>query len=329
LKRISNLSNDYKLITTEAFDDDYWQLEWEKDLGNGTLNPHDSLKVALDRKDSSIVVYKRFKMTPNTTQAVISKEGAMTAAQPVLDSISDVKTKTVSLSVIRPNHFWNDGAPYETENFDRLAYKISVNNGQYEIYIDAVTGENLGGDASKANGQAFAWAGFNSASQSAALAKNAMTTLGYNTLSSWVGYGSGMKDAISNFWSGSSSYGFYVDCHGSSTQIGDNATWTLSTSNVTGNWYLVFLDACSTASSTAWAQAFHVYGYSNRAFLGWSTDVDMSPAYHFNTYFWPEVQTRNHSSSIRDAALWATYQVSTDEHTPIKFYGDTSYNGRL
>ena len=155
-----------------------------------------------------------------------------------------------------------------------------------------------------------------------------MNSLGYNVLSSWVGSGSGMGTAISNFWNGSNSYGFYVACHGNPTTIGDDVgTWSLSTSDVAGNWNLVFLDACSTATNTDWAQAFNVYGNSNRAFLGWSADVYQTPAYDFCTYFWPETVNQNHSTNIRDAAVWAASQVSGS--TPIKFYGDRYYNGRV
>ncbi|MFZ3132095.1 MAG: hypothetical protein WA125_13635 [Desulfosporosinus sp.] len=323
----SNIKDGYKLVNSEAFDNDYWQLEWEKDIGDGILNPNDSLKVVLNRKDNSIAVFNRFEMMPNTSEPNISKEEALAAAQPVLSSISKITSTTISQSVIRPNYFWNDGGPYQKEASAKLAYVININNGEYLIYIDSVTGTNLGGDESKKNGKAFAWTGFSFAAESASLARTGMSGLGYNALSSWVGSGSSMGTSINSYWSGSSSYGFYVDCHGSSTSIGDNSTWSLSTSNVTGNWNLVFLDACSTGASTAWARAFKIYGYSGRAFLGWYQGVEVTPAYEFNTYFWPEAVNMNHSNNIRDAAVWAASQVSGS--TPIRFYGDSSYNGRV
>lgn len=326
VEKNSNL-NGYKLVSSESFDDDYWQLNWEKDIGSDILNPYDSLKVVLNSKNNSVAVYNRFNMTPNTAKAVITKEEALTAAQPVINQFSKVTNKTVSLSTVRPNYFWNDGGPYQTEDYVKLAYVINVNNGEYLIYIDAVTGENLGGDASKKDGKAFAWTGFAYASESASLARTGMSGLGYNALSSWVGSGSSMGTSIQSYWGSSSAYGFYVDCHGTSTTIGDNSTWSLSTSNVSGNWNFVFLDACSTGASTAWASAFSIYGYSGRAFLGWYQDVDVVPAYQFCTYFWPEVVNGNHSNNVKDAALWAASQVSGS--TPIRFYGDSTYNGRV
>lgn len=324
----SGLKDGYKLVSSEAFDDDYWQLEWQKYIGNGILNPYDSLKVVIDRSDNTVVVYNRFNMTPDATEAVISEEEALSAGQPILDAIGNAKNTSVSLTVTRPNHFWNEGGPYEEDDTARLAYKISINDGAYAVYIDSVTGENLGGDMLKVRkAKAFAWAGFDYASESAYLAKSGMGSFGYSTLSSWVGSGSEMGTAITDFWDGSSSYGFYVDCHGSPTTIGDNDTWELSTDDVSGNWKFVFLDACKTAKTTDWAEAFNVYGHSNRAFLGWKKNVAVPDAYDFCSYFWYEAVNQNHSDNIRDAAVWAASQCSGS--TPIKFYGDTSYDRRV
>lgn len=330
IKTNSGLKDGYKLVDSQAFDDDYWQLEWQKDIGNGILNPYDSLKVVIDRSDNTVVVYNRFKTILETTEAVISEKEALSAAKPVLDAISDAGKTSISLTVTRPNHFWNEGGPYKADNAARLAYEIKAADGTYTIYIDAVTGENLGGDQTESKkGKAFALSNLYGAQYRAALAHDAMDDIGYHVLSSWVGSGSGMGTAILNFWNGSSSYGFYVACHGNPTTIGDGSagTWALSTSDVTGNWKLVFLDACSTAQTKDWAKAFNIYGKSNRAFLGWSADVYQVPAYDFCTYFWPEVMNQNHSDNIRDAAVWAASQVSGS--TPIKFYGDRSYDGRV
>lgn len=108
----------------------------------------------------------------------------------------------------------------------------------------------------------------------------------------------------------------------------DNTSWWKYTSNVTGNWHMVFLDACSTAATNGWASAFRVYGYSNRAFLGWNTNVDVGPACQFGSYFWPEASNHAHSSTVYGAAVWAASQVPGSGTTPIRFYGDTTYNGR-
>ena len=127
---------------------------------------------------------------------------------------------------------------------------------------------------------------------------------------------------------GSNSYGFYIDCHGSSTKLSSDVTIRKS-SQITGNWHFVFLDACNTASTTGWANAFKIRGYNKRAFLGWRTTVNESDAYEFCDYFWHEMCSHSHSTHyVQDTAVWAANQVPGSGTTPIRFYGDTSYNGR-
>jgi hypothetical protein len=323
----NSFNGNYKLVSSNAFDDNYWNLDWERNIGNGILNPHDSLKVTVNRHDYSIAAYNRFNMTPNTTQPIISESEALTAAQPVLNTISNVNSKTLSLTVTRPNYFWNDGGPYKTADFARLAYKISVNNDAFKIYIDAVTGENLGGSISKSeNGKAFAYSGLDYAQECADLANNGLRGLGYNMLPEEVTWGSVLGTDIQNYWNGSASYAFYVDCHGTPTYITDNTDWWLYTTNVVGNWHFVFLDACQTGVNTGWANAFKINGYSKRAFLGWFDIVDPLPAEEFDGYFWPEAVHQYSTKSIEQAAVWAADQVSG--YTPIRFYGDNTYNGR-
>jgi len=263
-------------------------------------------------------------MAPNTTQPVISENDAMASAQSVLNSIPDIKNKTISLATTRPNFYWNDTVGYEQEDFVRLAYKISVNDGSYLIYIDAVTGENLGGAALRENGRAFTDAGLNWASLMGSTASAGMQTLGYAS-SSWVGAGPLMKTSITSYLNLSTAYGLYIYEHANPVAIGPtDLSWGLFTSEVHGNWHFVFLDGCSTAADAGWANAFHINGYSNRAFLGWRTDVYDNYMFIYSSYFWPKVGT----GSIRDIAVWAASMVPGTGTTPIKFYGDSSYNGR-
>lgn len=128
----------------------------------------------------------------------------------------------------------------------------------------------------------------------------------------------------------SQAYGFYIRCHGTSTELhADYNTFMLHYSEVKGNWHLVFLDSCSSAASSNWPNAFKINSsYSKRAFLGWGTKTTENPTYQFNCYFWPETTAQKHSKNIRDAAVWAAAQVPGIGTTPIRFYGDRSYNGR-
>lgn len=322
----NNFKNDYKLVSSIAFGEDYWQLIWNRKFDNGILNPYDSIKVFVDRKDKSIVAYNEIRMTPNTTQPVISENEALTSAQSVLSTIPDIKNKTIILTTTRPNFWWNNNGAYEQLDFVRLAYKISVNNDSYKIYIDAVTGENLGGSISlSVDGKAFAYSGVWNAQAKADLAHNGMASLGWNALPSYVAGDASLATQILNYWNSSTAYAFYVTCHGNSTEIGDGATWILNTSQVPGNWYFVFLDACDTAADNQWANAFKTIGYSNRGFLGWWDSVPADGSYYFDQYFWPEVVNRAHSNNIFDAAVWSAAQVT--EYTPIGYKGDRYYNG--
>lgn len=262
-------------------------------------------------------------MAPNTTKPVISEKDAMASAQSVLSTIPDIKDTKITLDTIRPNFHWNDHVGYEQADFVRLAYKITVNNGSI-IYIDAVTGENLGGATSLSeNAKAFSLYDLPLAITIGNAAYAGLKNLGYNS-DLYVGFGPDMYTSMKTFLNSSNSYGFYVSCHGTSNYLTDIKSWWLYSSEITGNWHFVFLDACSTAANTTWANAFKINGYSRRAFLGWSTIVSTDNTYLFATFFWPQVGL----GSIRDAAVWAASKVPGAGTTPIRFYGDYTYSGR-
>jgi hypothetical protein len=103
----------------------------------------------------------------------------------------------------------------------------------------------------------------------------------------------------------------------------DEFNAVLYSSEAVGNWHFVFLDACHTGRSV-WADTFNISSsYSDRAYLGWDGTVDTQPAYEFAQEFWPLVGTM----SIRDAAVYAANQVPGSGTTPIRFFGDSSYDG--
>lgn len=328
IEQKSSLGEDYKLVSSESFNDDYWVLVWENLLDKDSYNPYDSVKVTVDRRDKSIVTLKRFQMVPEMTKPQITEEEAIQAAQPIQKRIGQALDGKVSLTVVRPNFFWNEGGPYAVADFVRLAYKVSFDEESYIVYIDAITGENIGGTVLKADGKAFATSSLSYASDSCYYAKDAFGRLGYNALASYVSNTSALGTNILNYWNSSTAYAFYVDCHGNSTTLSDNSTWSLNSNQVSGNWYFVFLDACDTAANTTWANAFKINGYSKRAYLGWSATVDTTKAYEFCTYFFPETYRRSSTTNVRDAAVWAAGLVPGSGSTPIRFYGDTSYNGQ-
>ena len=269
-------------------------------------------------------------MTEQRTAFInIDAQEAATIALNVNDKFE--KTTSIFKKYIKPNFFWNDKkVAYNNADIIRLVYDVTV-DGIYKVYVDCETGEVIGGDILKAvnNCGTYAYNGFSYSTESRNLARTYLKKLGYTSTSTLVG-DSGLRNKVYNFVRNDpQAYGFYIDCHGSTTTLATDSNNILSYTEVLGNWHFVFLDACSTAANTNWSNKFHISSsYSNRAFFGWRTSVTVSDAYSFCSAFWPETYNQNHSNNVRDAAVWAAAQVPGSGTTPIKFYGDTSYNGR-
>ena len=161
-----------------------------------------------------------------------------------------------------------------------------------------------------------------SAADSTGYAVYGFQRLGYTTYSAYGGITrSAMLDWIHT---SSNNYGFYVQTFGGDGYFNDHDGISVHASDITGNWHLVFIDCSDSAASTTLANAFKIYGYSNRGFLGWSNDVYSSSTRMFNYYLWTDFVT---SVSIRQAAVNAAALVPGSGTTPIRFYGDSSWMG--
>ena len=134
------------------------------------------------------------------------------------------------------------------------------------------------------------------------------------------------KNYLLNEWiriSGNN-YGFYIYAHGNSsgfTLENGNSSKFVSSSDISGNWHLVFLDSCSCLATDTFGRAFKTLGYSNRATLGWYMDIAHVASEEWWTHFYPVAGTTN----IRSACLTAADQ--SQNKTPIRMYGDTSWYG--
>ncbi|MBR4940566.1 MAG: hypothetical protein IKZ19_01010, partial [Clostridia bacterium] len=176
--------------------------------------------------------------------------------------------------------------------------------------------------------------------------KNCFSSLGYNVMSSYCAEQSAyLKTVILSFLNRDDAYGFYLACHGMSTigndpflydTDGTTHIWEIRPSEIHGNWKFVFLDGCYTGQTALWANAFNIYNTSvNRAFLGWDQSVQGQYVIPFSYYLFDEIVDQIHSNNIRDAAVWAASQIENDPHspetptTPIRFYGDRTYDGRV
>lgn len=146
--------------------------------------------------------------------------------------------------------------------------------------------------------------------------------LGYATTCS---YGAVPKADVMEWINASSNnYGFYICTIGNSGYFYDYYGEQITPSEISGNWHLVFLDSGASAATTNFASAFKTYGYTNRAFLGWYASVDSDNSLEFNYYFWHDYVG---SATLRLAAIYAANSVPGDGTTPIRFYGDTNWQG--
>ena len=125
----------------------------------------------------------------------------------------------------------------------------------------------------------------------------------------------------------SNNYGFYIYAHGDEWEFairnGVPSTY-IHPREISGNWHLVFLDSCSCLATDRFARAFNVIGHNRRAIIGWYKDIDHRGSSQWWNYFYAYAG----NMGLRDACLKAAGKVD-NWSTPIKMYGDKSWNGRV
>lgn len=128
-------------------------------------------------------------------------------------------------------------------------------------------------------------------------------------------------------------YCFYISTHGPSdseaeqgiTYFKDNNKVKIYPGDITGNWHFIYIDACNSKRNNKFPNSFNIKSTSsNRAYLGWATEVPVWSANLFNNYFWETYVTHH---PIRTAAIKAAADVPGSGTTPIRFVGDTSWYG--
>lgn len=334
IRALLNLSDEYVLIGTEEFDEDYLTVTMSKAY-NGIVNPYESVNAVIRKTDSNVVYLRVFDTAPETTEATIGENEALSAAA---DIIAELGTDVTSSKLVftEPNYYWYNGTDtdYEIADFVRLAYEFVIGDGDWIVDVDAVTGEVIGGDmsmAEKAGCYGQTDTNYYKGATTTKLAVAGYKKLGYTTSSQNSDNGTTLSSTISSFKSGSTAYGLYIRAHGNSAmtrltvEVDGVFTPILYRTSVSGNWHFVFLDACYTGTDSTWASSFNISSsYASRAYLGWSGTVLTGNSYKFAVQFWPLVGTM----SIRNAAVAAAAEVEGSGTTPIRFYGDTSYYGK-
>ena len=185
------------------------------------------------------------------------------------------KINTNKLSVFKPNFFWETGGPYEDVNFIRLAWEIELVDNSV-IYIDAETGENLGGTHTLSAARAVSTVPSTDSTnhKNVTDAAAALTRLGYEQPNAPVTYYISQSD-INWIMNSAPYYAMYLRAHGdnNTTIIADStdlstANWSFTASSLNSNslWYFVFLDACYSGKKDTWFKAFLCSNRSKSSF---------------------------------------------------------------
>lgn len=329
----ANDLQNYKLVDCNNDITGVWDLTWNKDLGNGILNPYDVVSASIDAKDGSVMEFTRNTVTPDTVTPTVTKDQAIEFAQSIISKFNPQKIDA-SLTVTRPNFYWEEGGPYQSADFVRLAWKVTLDNNAV-IMVDAETGEILGGFQTKSDyGRALGPVpSFYMNSECVNMAYNGLNALGYNqTGTSYqpVTWTISQYD-VDCLFGNPNIYGLYLSCHGVVDQYGnyidaiaDGQNWIKYASQVNGNYHFVYLDACYTSSDWAFANAMHATS-SGRCFVGWNVEVPQTTAYQFDCRFWSKIG----KMSIHDAVIAARDETTAAGYTKCDpgCHGDTAYYG--
>lgn len=331
------MDSSYELVKSEEQTVDFWFLAYRKSLDNGLVNNGDGVNILVARKDASVGVLTRFDMVANTLEAEISEAEAIAKAQPIINDLN-ANVDGAELRYIQPNYYWKADGPYEPADFVRLAYEISLNDEQYLIDVDAITGEVIGGGEAMGSGGAFGDQYVSGAQTVVSDAKKAIgTTMGYSPIYSLCASNDATKSNILTFIKRSDARAFYFSGHGyvdptygpriSVKNTGGVVVWRLYTKDIGSyhtNWNFVFLSTCHLGKASV-ASHFNISDSSDsKAFMGFADEIISTTCSKFNSIFWSQVgHSRLYNCAL--VARNAIYDMKLD--APLFFAGDRKYMG--
>ncbi len=320
----------YMLVTCDNSIEGVWNLTWHKDVGNGLLNPYDVAVATIDAKDGSLYLFTRNKREPNATTPLVTGAQARVLANPVINKLgADLPVET-ELTFFRPNYYWEEGGPFEPADFVRLAWKLTVDGSTF-VYVDAHTGEILGGDRTQAVyarsvGPVY---NFDGITRRVTLGLIGLQRLGYTHHLDMVDYTISQAD-IEYILCSSNLKALYLCCHGGTGVIADDTNglenWKVYAEDIPGGWNFVYLDACLSSKTADFPEAFIDPAGSGQCFVGWNNSIMKLTAYQFTVAFWPRVNY----ISILDAVLKSRADTLAAGYSDCNpgFWGDTNYWGR-
>lgn len=280
---------------------------------NGIENKYNLVIVTVENSTGRIISYNRREELIENTTPNITEDDVKIIANDYLTKLGlEFKLVDIKLSI--------DKFKGKDEETPRLMYKLIYDMGD-ELWIDAIDGNVIFFNTIKKDGRAFyIYDKLNS--ENADNLKGIMSILGYNSSS----YAYKSKNVV-DFLNGYHSYAFTFSGHGSSNSITDNKGQTNKPSDVSGVWNFVFLDACSTAATTEWSDAFKIYNdSSNSIFMGWYENVGESVSNRFCRYLYRCVKRNSSITFYKN--IWNAFEEG-DDYYPLRFRGDKNWNGKI
>lgn len=145
--KINDTYKEYKLNGIEKFDDELWMANFSKDY-DGLKNNFESVKLVFSpaNKEIKIVSIIENGTFENNTIEITEEQAIKTAKEKVT---TDAKYD-VDVEIVMPNYFFEDSEDYllyKKNNNTRKAFVVRFDNEEYTtVYVDATTGEIIGGD---------------------------------------------------------------------------------------------------------------------------------------------------------------------------------------
>lgn len=139
----------YELTHIEQFDDEIWRVGFAKKY-DGLINKGESINFSFCPTNNEIVTLAINRISYANNNVELSENEARKIANEYLNK-SEADNMTIELDIVRPNYFYNelkgDDSIYVKIDQTRKAYVAKFDNeSASKVYIDATTGEIIGGD---------------------------------------------------------------------------------------------------------------------------------------------------------------------------------------
>lgn len=345
------IPNEYGIVDIEPILDGFYQLICMKNTF-GVFNVYDSYKIILDLSSRTILGFKKCEDYIVTKCPEIDEDTAIEIAKNFClnngISVQNCLDPYVTVEVRRENDYFNkvDIDMSKEENIeeysDLLMQKplhtvLSVHFNDFEIFIDASSGDVIGADEKALIMDGASYFGFHNGETSTYFTGSAsninsiLRSLGYKTSVANAQYRNGSD--LRKFVRGDgNNYAFAYSGHANPTTLANNSSGNgyvkyLGLEDVNCCWKFVFLNGCRTAEDTRWRNAFGINANSSgKIFLGWYQKVNLGQMLSFTGYLKNKVQ--NYPNETFYSNLFRALQ-EPGPYCYIRFWGDKNITGKV